>query len=52
MKELLRTEQARRYDLTEKYFLSLKPAEQFAWRWVILNEKAIDDLLGLAADRT
>ena len=45
--ELLETEQAARYGLTEAGFASLSEVEQFAWNWAILNEKAIDDLRGL-----
>ena len=45
--ELLETEQAARYGLTEAGFASLSQVEQFAWNWAILNEKAIDDLRGL-----
>jgi hypothetical protein len=45
--ELLETEQAARYGLTEARFAALPPVEQFAWNWAILNEKAIQDLGGL-----
>lgn len=45
--ELLETEQAARYGLTEARFEALPPIEQFAWNWAILNEKAIEDLGGL-----
>jgi len=45
--ELLETEQAARYGLTEAHFASLPEVEQFAWNWAILNEKAIEDLGGL-----
>lgn len=45
--ELLETEQARRYGLTEARFTALPVVEQFAWNWAILNEKAIDDLAGI-----
>lgn len=45
--ELLATEQARRYGLTEARFEALPVVEQFAWNWAILNEKAIDDLAGI-----
>jgi hypothetical protein len=45
--ELLETEQAARYGLTEARFASLSHVEQLAWNWAILNEKAIDDLGGL-----
>ena len=45
--ELLETEQAARYGLTEAGLAGLPKVEQFAWNWAILNEKAIDDLGGL-----
>jgi hypothetical protein len=45
--DLLETEQAARYGLTEAGFARLSQVEQFAWNWAILNEKAIDDLRGL-----
>ncbi len=45
--ELLETEQAARYGLTEAGLAALPRVEQFAWNWAILNEKAIDDLGGL-----
>jgi hypothetical protein len=45
--ELLDTEQAARYGLTQERFALLPQVEQFAWNWAILNEKAIDDLGGL-----
>ena len=38
---LLATEQARRYGLTPGRFQALRPVEQLAWHWAILNEKAI-----------
>ena len=45
--ELLATEQAKRYGLTQARFDALPVVEQFAWNWAILNEKAIDDLVGI-----
>ena len=45
--ELLDTEQAARYGLTEAGLAGMPAVEQFAWNWAILNEKAIDDLGGL-----
>jgi hypothetical protein len=47
VQELLMTEQARRYGLTQERFETLPVVEQFAWNWAILNEKAIDDLAGI-----
>ncbi len=46
--ELLYTEQATRYGLTEERLQAMPRVEQFAWNWAILNEKAIDDLAGLS----
>ena len=46
--ELLHTEQAARYGLTAERLRAMPRVEQFAWAWAILNEKAIDDLAGLA----
>jgi hypothetical protein len=48
VQELLETEQARRYGLTPERFAALPVVEQYAWNWAILNEKAIDDLAGIA----
>jgi hypothetical protein len=45
---LLRTEQARRYGLTLERLQAMTPAERLTWRWVVFNEKAIDDTAGLA----
>jgi hypothetical protein len=47
VRELLMTEQARRYGLTAERFEALPVVDQFAWNWAILNEKAIDDLAGV-----
>jgi Sulfotransferase family len=49
VREILGTEQARQYGLTEKRLDSLPAVEQFAWHWAILNERAIEDLTGLSA---
>jgi hypothetical protein len=44
---LLNTEPARRRRLTLDYLVSLHPSERLAWRWVILYEKALQDIQGL-----
>lgn len=49
--ELLATEQAKRYGLTSERFAALPVVERYAWNWAILNEKAIDDLAGIATVR-
>lgn len=46
--ELLATEQAARYGLTAARLHALTPVERFAWHWAVLNEKAIEDLQGVA----
>jgi hypothetical protein len=43
----LATEQARRYGLSMELIRSFSPAQRLAWRWVIFNEKAMDDAAGL-----
>lgn len=40
---LLATEPARRYGLTLDALRALSPEERLAWRWVLVNEKAVDD---------
>ncbi|MET0012469.1 MAG: sulfotransferase domain-containing protein [Sedimenticola sp.] len=40
---LLQTEQARKYDLDIELFRTITPEERLAWRWVLFNEKALDD---------
>jgi hypothetical protein len=45
---LLRTDQARRYGLSLSQFRAMSPAQRLTWRWVIMNEKAIDDTAELA----
>jgi hypothetical protein len=40
------TPQAGRYGLTLEKFRSMPAAERLAWRWVIYNEKAADELSG------
>ena len=44
VEEVLGTDQARRYGLSEDGLKALPPIEQFAWHWAVLNEKAIQDL--------
>jgi len=41
--KMLETSQARRYGLTMDGFKALSPEERLAWRWVLFNEKALDD---------
>lgn len=45
---LLRTDQARKYGLTLSHFRRMTPAQRLTWRWVVMNEKAIDDTAGLS----
>ena len=40
---LAKTTQAMRYELNFDKFMRMKPIERLAWRWVLFNEKAIDD---------
>jgi hypothetical protein len=49
--EVLETQEARRYGLTQERFDSLPVVEQFAWNWAVLNEKAIRDLEGIPTAR-
>ena len=44
---LLQTEQAKRYGLTSAAIREMDAAERLAWRWALINEKAIDDIAGL-----
>ena len=48
---LLETDAARRHGLTEDHLRSLHPVERLAWRWLLYNEKAMDDLEGLENSR-
>jgi sulfotransferase family protein len=41
---ILATEQARRHGLSSERFRSMRPLEQLAWNWAILNEKALEEL--------
>lgn len=41
---VLETPQAKKYGLTMEKLKALSPAEQLAWNWAILNEKALEDL--------
>ena len=45
---LAETGQARRRGLTVESFERMELVEQLAWRWVILNEKAMEEVGGLA----
>jgi hypothetical protein len=44
--KLINTEQAIRYEITLNGLKKLTPEERLAWRWVLFNEKAIDDTKG------
>ena len=46
--ECLQTPQATRYGLDGAMFDRLPQVEQLAWHWVLMNEKAIEDLEGNA----
>lgn len=41
-----RLKQARAHELTRERFVAMAPLEQLAWYWMIMNEKAIDELSG------
>ena len=41
---LLATEQGRRRGLTLEFFRGLAPEERLAWRWLLYNEKALEDI--------
>lgn len=45
---LLETRQAQRYGLTFEALLRMAPIERLAWRWVLFNEKAMNDVEGMA----
>jgi len=49
--DLLQTEQANRHGLTASRLQAMTAVERFAWRWVLLNEKALEDLQGLGNAR-
>jgi hypothetical protein len=44
---LLGTAPARRRRLTLDHIISMHPTERLAWRWVILHEKALQDIEGV-----
>jgi len=48
LREILETEEAVLYGLTGEIFDALTQAEKCAWHWAILNQKALNDLAGLA----
>ncbi len=41
---LLQTEPARRRGLDRGFFEALEPVERLAWRWLLFNEKALEDI--------
>jgi hypothetical protein len=45
--KLMQTEQARRRGLTLEQLKAAWPVERLAWRWVLLNEKAMEDTQGI-----
>lgn len=47
-RQLLETEQARRWELTEDRLRAATPEQRLAWRWLLCNEKALDDTQGLS----
>ncbi len=49
--ELLHTDLAARYGLTEERLKAMPKTEQLAWNWAILNEKAIEDLSDIPTAR-
>jgi hypothetical protein len=48
---LLKRRQARRRELTLEAFKRLMPEERLAWQWVLVNEKAVDDVEGMERAR-
>jgi len=44
---LLETEQAKKYQLDFELIKHMHPVERLAWRWVLFNEKAMDETEGL-----
>jgi hypothetical protein len=50
-KALLDTPQARRRGLTLRALKRLTPDERLAWHWVLANEKAVEDVIGLPRAR-
>jgi hypothetical protein len=46
--KLLATPQARSHGLSLDAIKCMHPVERLAWRWVIYNEKAMDDIAGLS----
>lgn len=48
---LLATPQARRRGLTMETLRALSPPERLAWRWLLFNEKAMEELDGLSNAR-
>lgn len=46
LKRLLATNSGKRHALTVDHFASLTPEERLAWRWVLIQENAIDGVAG------
>lgn len=49
---LLDTPQARRRDLSLEELRSLRPEERLAWRWLLYNEKAMEEIAAAGNART
>ena len=49
--DLLNTEQANRHGLTAARLRAMTAVERFTWRWVLLNEKAVEDVEDLSNTR-
>lgn len=50
--QLLQTPQAQRRGLTEQDLRDMHPVERLAWRWLLYNEKAMEDIEGARNCRT
>jgi len=46
--QLLKTENGRLHALTKSDLKSMQPVERLAWRWLLVNEKAMQDLHGMS----
>lgn len=49
---LVGSRQSARYQLDSAAFRSMSPIERLAWRWVLMNEKAMDDLAEVSGGET
>ena len=48
--QLVQTEAGKRYGLTLDALKSMSVAQRLAWRWVLFNEKALDDVQAIGAE--